>query len=52
VKSSLATVVSPKDLKDKAAVFKSPKYINISKNETGFKAATFYSKIDNNEKPI
>jgi hypothetical protein len=52
VKSSLTTVISPKDVKDKTAVFKSPKYINISKNESGFKATTFYNKIDNNEKPV
>ena len=52
IKSTLTTAISPKDIKDKAAVFKSPKYINISKNENSFKAATFYNKIDNNEKPL
>lgn len=52
IKSSLATVISPKDIKDKAGVFKSPKYINISKNESALKATTFYNKIDNNEKPL
>ena len=57
IKSSLATVVSPnmkdmKDIKDKAGVFKSPKYINLSKNESALKATTFYNRIDNNEKPL
>ena len=33
LKSNVSSVYSPKDVRDKAALYKSPKYININKNE-------------------
>jgi hypothetical protein len=42
------TVVSPKDIKDKAALFKSPKYISINKSEIMSKPGTAYSSTSNN----
>lgn len=33
VKANVSSVYSPKDIKDKTALFKTPKYININKSE-------------------
>jgi hypothetical protein len=44
-KTNIQTVISPKDIRDKGVLFKSPKYIALNKNETGFKGSTVYSKI-------
>lgn len=46
------TVISPKDIKDKAALYKSPKYISINKVETAFKANSVHNKVESNEKPL
>jgi len=45
-------VISPKDIKDKAALYKSPKYISINKVETGFKANSVHNKVESSEKPL
>lgn len=53
VKTNLPqNVISPKDIKDKAALYKSPKYISINKVETAFKANSVHNKIESNEKPL
>ena len=40
-------VVSPKDIKDKAALFKSPKYISINKSDVMGKPGTAYTSLNN-----
>lgn len=54
IRSNLAYNISPKDIKDKGYLYKSPKYININKSETFYKptiGSTYNNKIDNNDKP-
>jgi hypothetical protein len=43
-KTNIQTMISPKDIRDKGLLFKSPKYIALNKNETGFKGSAVYSK--------
>lgn len=52
IRTNLASNISPKDIKDKGYLYKSPKYININKSETFYKSsmANSNNKIDNNDK--
>jgi hypothetical protein len=52
MKPTITTAISPKDIKEKAAMIKSPKYISINKSETVYRPSTVYTKNETNEKPL